>query len=67
MPLLARFGSVHEARSKQQGRRFPPRRFGEKEGSVYVRTIKVAPGIRVDHFTITPASVAAARATRPLD
>lgn len=43
------------------------RRFGEKEGSVYVRTIEVAPGIRMDHFTITPASVAAARATRPLD
>lgn len=43
------------------------RRFGEKEGSLYVRTIEVAPGIQMDHFTITPASVADARATRPLD
>lgn len=42
------------------------RRFGEKEGSVYVRTIEVTPGLHMEHFTITPASVAAARAARPL-
>lgn len=42
------------------------RRFAEKEGSVYVRTIEVTPGVRMEHFTITPASVASARARRPL-
>ena len=42
------------------------RRFVEKEGSVYARTVDVAPGVRMEHFTITPASVAAARAARPL-
>lgn len=43
------------------------RRFGEKEGSVFVRTIEVSPGAWMDHFIITPASVAAARAKRPLE
>lgn len=42
------------------------RRFGEKEGSVYVRTIEVTPGLHMEHFRITPASVAEARAARPL-
>jgi RimJ/RimL family protein N-acetyltransferase len=42
------------------------RRFGEKEGSVFVRTIEVAPGWPMDFFQISPASVAAARAARPV-
>lgn len=42
------------------------RRFGEKEGSVYVRTVEVTPGLHMEHFMITPQTVAAARAARPL-
>jgi RimJ/RimL family protein N-acetyltransferase len=41
------------------------RRFGEKEGAVYVRTVEVVPGMRMEHFELTPGSVAAARRARP--
>lgn len=43
------------------------RPFTEKEGSIFVRTIEVTPGLLMDHFMITPESVAAARAKRPLN
>ena len=42
------------------------RPFAEKEGSVFVRTIEVTPGLLMEHFIITPETVAAARARRPL-